>query len=94
MGGHKERLSSFFYVVLFPLFLIASHSPHPSSPILHLCVLYRLMACVLDRDDEMGESIGGDGVLIHGEQGKARGSAKCSFQQQCWAGAFDGGGIG
>ncbi len=65
-----------FYVHLIPLFLIASHSPHPSSPFLLLCLLYRLTARVLGGNDEMGEAIGG------------------SVQQQCWAGAFDGGGVG
>jgi hypothetical protein len=58
-GGQDERLSSNFYVLLFPLFLIASHSPHPSSPVLLLCLLYRLTADALGGDDVMGEVIGG-----------------------------------
>jgi hypothetical protein len=53
-GSRREVITKMFYFILFPLFLIASHSPHPSFPILHLCLLYRLMARALGRGDEMG----------------------------------------
>jgi len=77
-GSRREVITKIFYFILFPLFLIASHSPHPSSPILHLCLLYRLTACAPGGDDEMGEAIGGDGVSVHGKKGKAGCSADFS----------------
>ncbi len=56
--------SCYSYYCLTPhFFLIASH-------------FYRLTAHALCGDDEMRESIGGDGVLIHGEQDEACCSVK------------------
>jgi hypothetical protein len=67
-----------FHVLLFPLILIASHSPHPSSPVLHLCLLYRLIARALGVDDEMG-------VENHGKRGGG-----VRQQQQQWWGVGEG----
>jgi hypothetical protein len=47
---------------------------------------------MLGGDDEMGESLGRDGVLNHGEQGNAGGSAKFSlglFSPTCAPGLGD-----
>jgi hypothetical protein len=53
-GSKREVITKMFYFILFPLFLFASHSPHPSSAVLHLCLLYRLTVRALGGDDEMG----------------------------------------
>jgi hypothetical protein len=74
-GGQEERLLINFYNILFPLFLIASHPPPFLPPFTSSFPLNRLTVHAGNGENEMGESLGGRDVKIHGKKGDAGGSA-------------------